>query len=141
MWNERYNYIPLLPHNLMKPEIERWWKQAEADYESAKSTITAQKYYVAAFLCQQAVEKALKALYIQEKKNLLKTHSVSRLSKELNIPENLAVKIALLEPIYQQTRYPDIADNIPSEEFEESDAQEALRTTEEVLEWTRKKLL
>ncbi len=124
----------------MKPEVERWWKQAQADEESAQSTLATGKYYVAAFLCQQAVEKALKALYIQEKASLLKTHSISRLAKELELPPEILTKITLLEPIYQQTRYPDIAENIPSEEFEESDAQEALQTAKEVLEWIKKKL-
>ncbi len=112
----------------MKPEVERWWKQAQADEESAQSTLSTKKYYVVAFLCQQAVEKALKSLYIQEKKSLLKTHSISRLAKELELPQELLAKITLLEPIYQQTRYPDIAKNIPSEEFEELDAQETLQT-------------
>lgn len=38
-------------------------------------------------MSQQSVEKALKALYIQEKEELLKTHSVSRLAQELKVPE------------------------------------------------------
>ena len=92
-------------------------------------------------MSQQSVEKVLKAFYIQEKKELLKTHSVSRLAQELKLPENLLRKIALLEPIYQETRYPDIASKIPAEEFEEKEAIELFNIGEEVLEWIKKKLI
>ena len=91
-------------------------------------------------MSQQAVEKALKALYIKERKELLKTHSVSRLARELKLLEKLQQKISLLEPIYQETRYLDISSKIPAEEFEENDAVEFYNIAEEVLEWIRKKI-
>ena len=125
---------------LMKEEIERWLKQAENDLDSSEENIKIGKYYVSAFLSQQAVEKALKALYIQEKKELLKTHSVSRLAQEVKLPIELIKKISLLEPIYQESRYPDIASKIPSEEYEEKDASEVFNIAEEVIEWIRKKI-
>jgi len=124
----------------MKEEIERWLKQAENDLDSSEENIKIGKYYVSAFLSQQAVEKALKALYIQEKKELLKTHSVSRLAQEVKLPIELIKKISLLEPIYQESRYPDIASKIPSEEYEEKDASEVFNIAEEVIEWIRKKI-
>jgi len=47
---------------LMRKEIDNWWKQAEADLRSAGNRIKSEDYYLAVFSCQQAVEKALKAL-------------------------------------------------------------------------------
>ncbi len=121
-------------------EVENWWKQAEADLRSAENSLNAGDYYLSAFMSQQAAEKALKALYIKEKKELVKTHSVSKLGKLSNVPEEVLNKLALLEPVYQETRYPDIANKIPAEEFEEKDATDYFNIAQEVLEWARKKL-
>lgn len=121
-------------------EIENWWKQAERDLISAENNMNSGDHYVSAFMSQQAVEKALKALYIKEKKELIKTHSLSRIGKLLTLPNEVLAKIASLEPVYQETRYPDVASKIPAEEFEEKDALELLNNAREVLEWIKKKL-
>lgn len=94
----------------------------------------------AAFLCQQSVEKSLKTLYIKEKRILKKTHSISSLAKELNLPNSLIVKISELEPVYQRTRYPNIAQQIPAEEFEKEDVADFVNIAKEVTEWIEKKL-
>jgi len=124
----------------MKKEIENWWKQAERDLHSAENNLSSGDYYVSAFMSQQAVEKALKALFIQEKKELIKTHSVSRMAKLLSVPLEILGKIELLEPVYQESRYPDMTEEIPAERFEEEDAKEFFEYAKEVLEWIRKNL-
>ena len=125
----------------MKQEIKYWIKQAEDDLDSAEKNIDIKKYYVSSFLSQQSVEKSLKALALKIEKRLIKTHSVSKLGKLLKLPENLLARISTLEPIYQETRYPDVSSKVPSEEFEEKDAAEFLNIAEEVLEWVKKKLI
>lgn len=124
----------------MNKEIENWWKQAEADLQSSENSLNSKDYYLSAFMSQQAAEKALKALYIKSKNELIKTHSVSKLGKLNNAPIEILNKLSLLEPIYQETRYPDISSKIPAEEFEEKDAIELFNAAEEVLEWVRKKI-
>ena len=47
----------------MRKEAENWWKQALKDFEVAGKNLEIDQYYIVAFLCQQAVEKGLKALY------------------------------------------------------------------------------
>jgi len=118
----------------------QWMKQAEADLLSSEHAISSKDYYVSAFLSQQAVEKSLKALGIKERQELIKSHSVSKLAKDNNLPEELVKKIALLEPVYQETRYPDISSTIPAEEFDETDAAQFYNIAEEVIEWIRKKI-
>lgn len=66
-------------------------------------------------MAQQAAEEALKALYMEEKSELVKTHSVSKLGKLNNVPKEILNRLSLLEPIYQETRYPDISSKIPAE--------------------------
>ncbi len=49
----------------MNEEVRRWWKQAKDDLEKAKILFNNKKYDGAIFFCQQAFEKALKALSIK----------------------------------------------------------------------------
>ncbi len=121
-------------------EVENWWRQAEEDLDSAKFNYSGGKYYVCAFLCQQAVEKALKALYILQKERLFKTHNLLRLARDLNFPEGLLKKISTLEPVYQETRYPDVSKRIPAEEFTKEAAFNFVNITEEVLGWIKKRM-
>ncbi|PIN91205.1 DNA-binding protein [Candidatus Pacearchaeota archaeon CG10_big_fil_rev_8_21_14_0_10_32_14] len=124
----------------MKTEIEFWIKQAEDDLDSAEKNISIGKFYVSAFLSQQSVEKSLKALALNSEKKLIKTHSVSMLAKLLKLPQDMIKKISMIEPLYQETRYPDVASKVPSEEFDENDANEFLNIAEEVLQWIKQKL-
>lgn len=63
----------------MREEINNWWKQALADLRSAGNSIKSGDYYLAVFCCQQAVEKALKALCMLLKKGIF-TWSFTHLS-------------------------------------------------------------
>jgi len=60
----------------MRKETEIWWKQANKDMGSAKRIMELGEYYVSAFLSQQAVEKALKALLIESTGNFPRIHDV-----------------------------------------------------------------
>ena len=119
-------------------ESELWRRQAERDVESAEKNISIQEYALTAFLCQQAVEKDLKALLIQKEGQLVKTHSVISLAKRVNMPALLLGKIEKLESVYQRTRYPDVIKKMPAEEFDAQDAQEFLEDAKEVLAWTQR---
>jgi HEPN domain-containing protein len=54
----------------MRPEAEPWWRQAQADLETARITLDAGRDYAASWFAQQAVEKGLKALYIDQQGTL-----------------------------------------------------------------------
>jgi len=125
----------------MKEEISNWWRQALHDLKAAEYNLEGDLFDTSSFLCQQCVEKALKALYIQEKDILKKTHSISALAKNLDLPNSLISKISELEPVYQKTRYPDIAQKIPAEEFERTDVVDFINTAQEVIEWIEKRLI
>lgn len=124
----------------MDETTKRWIKQAEADYDSAAYNLEGTKYYVCANYSQQTVEKALKALWINKNRQLIKTHSITSLAKKLKLPEKLISEITLLEPIFRESRYPDVAEKIPAEEYEESDAIEFLNIAEEVLIWVKNQM-
>ena len=124
----------------MEIEAKNWMRQAEADLRSSENSLDSRDFYVSAFMSQQTVEKALKALVIQTKKELVKTHNISKLAKLVEAPKDLLVKISYLEPVYAQTRYPDVSSNLPFEEFDESDATDFLNTAMEVFQWVAEKI-
>ncbi|MCK5149825.1 HEPN domain-containing protein [Candidatus Pacearchaeota archaeon] len=121
-------------------EFKKWMKQAEADLDVAEYNLKGKLYYVCANYSQQVVEKALKALLIKKKKKLIKTHSITKMAKELNLPNKLIFKISELEPVHLESKYPDFSTKLPFEEYEEKDVIEFLNTAEEVLTWVKEKL-
>ncbi len=124
----------------MRKEIENWWRQAEADLKSAGNCIKAGDYYLAAFSCQQAVEKALKALCMLKLKETPKEHSIIFLAHKVNVPKELLSGIRDLNPEYLTTRYPDIAAGIPAELYDIEIAERHFKTAKKVLEWAKRRI-
>lgn len=87
----------------MRPEIKKWFDQADYDFESAKDNFKIERYNLVVYLCQQAVEKALKALVVKKEKEpdfFLKSHSLIFLGKKVKIPENFHSFLRDLTPHY-----------------------------------------
>ena len=92
-----------------------------------------------AFLCQQAVEKALKALYLEKRRESPgSTHSL--ILKKLKLPARLLGNLRKLGPDFVIARYPDAAQGLPSELYDRKTAEERLRLSKEVLRWVEKAL-
>ncbi|MBI4147526.1 HEPN domain-containing protein [Candidatus Woesearchaeota archaeon] len=71
----------------MSKESHNWWKLSEDDLEKAVILFNAEKYDGTIFFCQQAVEKALKALWLQEKKTeVLRYHNLIFFLQKLGLP-------------------------------------------------------
>lgn len=125
----------------MRKEIENWWLQAKEDFDSSKINFNAKKYYVSVFLCQQAVEKGLKAFILNKEKIMsFEGHSLIYLGKTAKVPESFFPGLKKLSPHYLLTRYPDISEDVPYEIYDKTQAEEFLKFTEEVLTWIKKHL-
>jgi HEPN domain-containing protein len=124
----------------MREEIKNWWAQAKEDFDSAKFNFDGEKYYVAAFLFQQATEKALKALYLVEFREIPLTHSIVHLAKEVGLPSEMLSGIRDLNPEYVLSRYPNAAGGIPSEMYDDEIVKRYLKTADEVLEWVKNRI-
>lgn len=120
----------------MNEEIKRWMKQSNDDFDTAKYNFAGKKYSVAVFYCQQSVEKALKSLILDKKKQLIKVHDLVKLGKEINLPQNLLNYCKEITQSYIYSRYPDIKEpknmNVIASNF--------LKYTEEILKWVKKQL-
>ena len=124
----------------MRQEVENWWKQAQADFDSAKDLIKTKHYYFASFACQQAIEKGLKALYLKDKKTLPIGHSIVYLAKEMGVPADIFNSALRLNMQYTTTRYPDAANAAPVDVYNEEISTEHFVHTKKVLEWLTKQI-
>jgi len=123
----------------MRSEIEAWWKQAEANAKTAEVNLKEGRYYASVFFCQQAAEKALKALVLKRKRNPqtpeLFGHSLIHLAKVCGVPERFHSFLRDLTAEYVNTRYPMAAEESPEELYDEAIAARTVSAVKEVLEW------
>lgn len=115
----------------------KWLKQALHDLEMAEKNISIGGYDVAAFLAHQAVEKLLKTIFIIRGKKVPKSHYIDELAKGLDLEDELVDSIAELTVDYTFSRYPDVAESVPYEEYDEQAAKEKVKTAKEVFEALR----
>jgi len=121
---------------MVKVEAARkWFKQAVHDLEMGKKNIEFGGYDVASFLAHQAVEKLLKAGFIMEGKSVPRKHFIDELARELNLPQDLQIKIADLIPDYALSRYPDVSEKVPYEEYTKEMAERKINIASSVLEY------
>ncbi|MBI4868894.1 MAG: HEPN domain-containing protein [Candidatus Wallbacteria bacterium] len=120
----------------MRTDAELWWKQAVRDLETARHCRASGDHYAAAFFCQQSVEKALKALYIEKKlASPGPGHSLVYLGREVGVSKQLMTFLRELNPEYIVTRYPDAANGLPHENYDDAIAGSLIEGSEEVLRW------
>jgi HEPN domain-containing protein len=125
----------------MRPEAQAWWDLAREDLESARVTIDAGRFYVGAFLCQQCVEKALKAVWmVRKRRHAPKTHNLMDLAEELEILARFETPLLRLNPQYVATRYPDAANGDPARNYNRELAELLLHDAQEVIAWCQSEL-
>lgn len=90
----------------------------------AEKNIAIGGYDIAAFLAHQSIEKLLKAMFAIKGKKVPKTHYIDDLARELKIEKELIDDINELTVDYTFSRYPDVAEGVPYEEYTEEIAQE-----------------
>ncbi|GAG25514.1 unnamed protein product [marine sediment metagenome] len=112
-----------------------WITQAEHDLNDAKSNLSVCCYSVCVFLCQQAIEKGLKALLmVQKGEEPPRIHSLRTLCHVTGFEPNDTKTLIMIDRAYTATRYPDTMEWNGESVLEEKDAREALRVTTDILQ-------
>ena len=113
--------------------------QAKRDLEGAEWAIRGGYYEWACFMCQQAAEKALKAVYVERGAEVW-GHSVRHLLRGLQAETDPAEYPQLddcareLDTYYIPTRYPDTQNGgVPYETYQPADANRALACAQRIL--------
>ena len=119
--------------------MELWLRAADEDLEDAKIALNGGRWFRAAFFSQQAVEKALKALFfVVRREEPPRIHTVTELYALLkeagfSLPRDIEDQIFILNKYYTVTRYPDAAGGLPSESVDRVEALRAYDLASEVV--------
>ncbi|MEM0464289.1 MAG: HEPN domain-containing protein [Pyrobaculum sp.] len=128
----------------MRREASLWLKQAEGDLKKAENDPVTGDWDGAAFRSQQAAEKALKALLPHYGK-VARGHNLIELGRlveeELGISTaEVATDLRELTVHYVISRYPNAANALPYELYDESKARDLVERAKRVLDWARRNL-
>ncbi|MFA5864736.1 MAG: HEPN domain-containing protein [Phycisphaerae bacterium] len=126
----------------MSKDPAEWLKQADYDFETAESLFQSGRYFYAVFMCHLAIEKALKAVYLNRlQKEPPKTHNLLYLMETNNIqaPENINTIIFFLNRVSIPTRYPDDLAKM-LREYNKDEIRNLLDQAREVILWIKEKL-
>ncbi len=115
-----------------------WLETARRDLRVARTVLDVEPS-LAAFHAQQGAEKALKATLVALADDHPRTHTATRLVRELRsidptVDESLEADASSLDLYYLSARYPDaVGDEDPGDIIRRGDAAEAISRAERVL--------
>lgn len=96
---------------------------------------------MAAFLAEQAVEKYLKGTWVVLRKEPAPhTHSLTELGAGVGVPPDLRRHLTDLAPDYTVSRYPDAANGVPYELYDEATSRAKIGRAAEVIAWLRSRI-
>lgn len=134
-------------------------RQAERDLRLARLLLFSHKFPVkplhfpewAIYGCQQAAEKALKAVVYEKNPRFFhygrsgRTHDFSVLKRALYganllLPPELDQKLRLFYGLQERTRYPDVSGRLPEELYSFAKTKECYEVAEQVFLWAKRTL-
>ncbi len=126
----------------MANRFQDWYRQAEADLQHARVSLHAGDYEWCCFAAHQAVEKALKAVFLKQGMDAwghTLTVLISNLPETVSPPGEALVNYArILDKFYIPTRYPNGFDfGAPTDYYTKEEAQNAISQAEAILEYCR----
>ncbi len=121
-----------------------WLKQAEWDMDQARQSQESGHHDWACFICQQAAEKAVKALHLHLGQEAW-GHVVAKLLRELPptavVAEQLVEKARVLDNFYIPTRYPNgHPEGAPFEHYGIIQSREAIEYAGEIIKFARSQM-
>lgn len=127
----------------MTGRVRLWWQAAQDDWAAAHTLFAGGQWAASVFHCHECIEKLLKALYIHKKSKMPPpTHNLGSLVQKIGIKPSPERETALymLMPHFSISRYPDAADGVPSEKYNESLAKDLLEAAGKLKKWLERHL-
>ena len=127
----------------MKDRVKVWLSMSLEDLEVGELTFSKGKYMHSVFMCQQAIEKAMKAVYVHFYDTVPpRKHDLLSLAKDAGIYNELKRSewkqtLARLSSMYILSRYPDSENSF---NFNKDKVKEILSITNEVISWLKTKM-
>jgi len=123
--------------------VGHWVERSQYDLDSAKIMLDTGRYLYVAYMCQQAVEKILKAFIARLGKENFPIHNLNRLAEIATISNELTPEqfnfLAELTPYHIEARYGDYKENL-SEIINEKKAEQVYKKTREIHKWIYQKI-
>lgn len=123
--------------------VRNYFERSKYDLDTAEAMLKAERYLYVAFMCQQSLEKLLKAIIVQKGKEILPIHNLVRLADIAGIYHSMDPRhqdfLADLTPFAIEARYGDYRESL-LEIIDHKGAQECLSKTKEVFKWLMGKL-
>lgn len=127
----------------MSDKVRKWIERVEYDMLTAEAMLDAGRYIYAVFMCQQAVEKSLKALITYSDIDVLPVHNLRRLleiSGFINeLDEERLMKIDFLSQYYINARYKEDITELSKGITREFSA-DIIIFSKEMIKWIMKKM-
>lgn len=126
----------------IEENAHEWLSISEYDLQTAKAMLSAGRYLYVAFMSQQAIEKLLKSIYVQNIKELPpRTHNLLYLVDKLglDITEEHRKIFSQLNQYYLESRYPGERVRF-AKEMNKIQAEGIYNCTEEAWKCLRKQL-
>jgi HEPN domain-containing protein len=125
----------------IQEKYEYWLDSSEYDLKTAEAMLAAGRWVYVVFMCQQAIEKLMKGLYvIYIDDEVPRIHSLSKIIDKfadkltVQISEERYALLDRLTAFYISGRYPEYKDRI-SEGVGKDEANELLEKSKEVYAW------
>jgi len=121
--------------------VQEWLAYAERDLHGAQSLLAGGDYAWALVLCQQAIEKALKALILQKTEEMPpRSHRLLQLAEwaDVEFSGERAELVSDLDLSYMESRYPGIGIE-PGEGLDDDVVAQYVAETEEIVAWLSSK--
>ncbi len=122
---------------------QKWLDRALYDLETAKAMLQTGRLIYCIFMCQQAIEKCLKALLAFQNKEIIFIHNLRRLLEVASVvnevDENKLRRIDFLSGYYINARYKEDLKQL-TKGITEKTAQEFIDFSEEFIKWLCQKM-
>lgn len=123
--------------------VAHWVERSEYDLDTAKAMLDTGRYLYVGYMCQQAVEKLLKAMIAQQNEENLPIHNLNRLAEVAKIEDLLSPEqsnfLAELTPFCIEARYGDFKESL-SEIIDKEKAEIIHQQTRGFFEWLYQKI-
>ena len=125
----------------LQEKFEYWLDIAQYDLGTAEAMITAGRWLYVIFMCQQAIEKLCKGLYLFfVDENIPRIHDINLLATKFSekipvtIDDDKRLLFAKLSAFYLNNRYPEYKQRLSSS-LNKEEAQNIFEKTKEVFSW------
>ncbi len=91
----------------MGKKVQQWLDRVEYDLQTAEAMFEAGRYVYVIFMCQQAVEKCLKAVVVSQGGEVVPIHNLRRLAElaSVTFDADKLIKLDFLSEYYINSRY------------------------------------